>query len=130
LTTNAIPLRPAMDDRNVDVVRRAAQTTASHAVFVSMGSLREEDLDAFLSNLPHPFDKRLCRGPDALELYDDLESAEGVLEEVRESLDLVPMGHAAHGLLARRDGIVLLALPGSTSMVCSTPFPGFADADD
>ena len=124
-----ISLRPAMDDRIVDVVRRAAQTKACHAVFVSRGALEGDDRARLLSLLPEPFGRRLGMAPDSLELLDDLESAEDVFAAVRAALDEARLGFAAHALLARRDGIVLLAQKGSTSTIRSLRFPGFDDAD-
>lgn len=122
-----ISLRPAMDDRVVDVVRRATQTTARHAVFVSRGMLEAEDRERLVSLLPDPFGRRLGMAPDSLELFDDLEEAEDAIAGVGAALDATPLGHGAHALLARRDGIVLLVQSGSTTTIRSRPFPGFSD---
>lgn len=121
-------LRPPMDDRLVDVVRRAAETTRSHAVFVSKGTLDQTARGTLCGLLPEPFGRRLRMAPDSLELVDDLVDAENLAEMVALAMEDVPLGFGVHALLARRDGTVDLVMPGSVSTVRSQPFPGFADA--
>jgi hypothetical protein len=117
-----------MDDRLVDVVRRAAETTRKHAVFVSKGTLDRAANEALCSLLPEPFGRRLLMAPDSLELVDDLVDAENLAEMVALAMKDVPLGFGVHALLARRDGTVDLVMPRSVSTVRSQPFPGFADA--
>lgn len=116
-----------MDDRIVDVVRRAAQTTARHALFVSRGTLEGDARAVLVDRLPDPFGRRLATAPDSLELIDDLHEAEALLARVQIALELSAIGHGAHALLARRDGTVDLAQRGCVSTVRHEPFPGFAD---
>lgn len=121
-------LRPPMDDRLVDVVRRAAETTRSHAVFASRGTLDQTARETFCALLPEPFGRRLRMAPDSLELVDDLVEAENLAEMLAMAMEDVPLGFGVHALLARRDGTVDLVMPRSVSTVRSQPFPGFADA--
>ncbi len=124
-------LRRPVDDRIVDMIRGMALREACHVVLVSLGDEHPhtERARSFNALLPECLRERTGCASDVVERFLDADEAEHAFEAACDAVATfasnMPSGVSA--ILARRDGIVLMALPRSVQTVRSTPFPGFME---
>lgn len=127
-------LRRSSEDQIIDMMRSIALRNGHHVVTVSLGDISPADPMAaqFRALMPEAFSSKLDHMLDAVEEFDDLESAEAAFAGVADAVALFAgtFGTGVQALLVRREGIVELALPNAgVHTIRSTPFPGFAEIE-